>query len=244
MRRTGWAAGLGLAGLLAACGQAEVRRGEPYYPPSVAEQEAALFGGMDYAAMPAAHRAALVTAHAEAAFALYRAGETEAAKAHLQTIDSAREPVLMLGLETLGYDPQAIRTVYEHMESGVPGREADTVMEAARAMLAQLRAGAGGQTGETVEFLMKTLARNFETGAEAGTITDPQAYQMAYGLAVAARDLAGSGEPETYGDLQRELDFLVLMWPRGGPVSTAVAPPELQIAEQLSRVKLALAALP
>lgn len=244
MRRLSSVAGLGLVLVLTACGESEIPRGEPYQPPSVSEQEAALFGEVDIAALPAAQRAALVTAHAQAAFALYRAGETGAALGQFEAIDSALNPALMVGLDTLGYDPEVINVVIDHVESGMPGSEAGAALDAAGEMLASLRAGARGDIGETTEFLMKQLAREFEKGADAGTITDPEAYQTAYGLAVAARDLTSGEDPEVYGDLRRELDFLVLMWPRGGPVSTAVAPPELQMAEQLSRVKLALAELP
>lgn len=244
MQRLKEAACLGLVLVLTACGESEMPRGEPYRAPSVSEQEAALFGDVDFGALPASHRAALVTAHAEAAFALYLAGETESAAAHLEHIDSAAEPALMVGLDSLGYDQGLIRIVGDQIASGQPGSEAGRSLDAAREMLAGLRAGARGDIGETTEFLMKQIAREFEKGADAGTITDPVAYQTAYGLAVAARDLTSGADPEVYGDLRRELDFLVLMWPRGGPVSTAVAPPELQMAEQLSRVKLALAAVP
>lgn len=241
MQRTGLAAGLGLALLLVACGEEPGLQGEPYRAPSVAEQEIALFGEVDMAALPASHRAALVTAHAEAAFALCKAGETEAAITHLEQLDTAAHPALMVGLDTLGYEPDVIDALSGQIASGA---DASGAVEAAGEMLAALRAGARGDAGETTEFLMKTLVREFEKGAEAGTILDPGAYQLAYGLAVSARELVASADPEVYGDLRRELDFLVLMWPRGGPVSTAVAPPELQMAEQLSRVKLELAALP
>lgn len=238
------AAGMALAGLITACGEGDAIRGEPYTPPTVSEQEAAVFGGLDVGALPASQRAALVTAHAEAAFALYRAGETDAALKHLGHLDPETHPELMVGLDTLGYAPEAIAAVREQAGMGAAAEEAAEALDAAAEVLASLRAGAGGDVAETTEFLMKRLAAEFEQGAEAGTITDGEAYQLAYGLAVAARDVAGAADQEVYGDLRRELDFLVLMWPRGGPVSTAVAPPEMQMAEQLARVKLAMAALP
>lgn len=238
------AAGVLIAGQLTACGQDETIRGEPYTPPTVSEQEAAVFGAVDVGALPASQRAALVAAHAEAAFALYRAGETDAALQHLGHLDAAEHADLMVGLDTLGYAPDALAAVRSAAESGVSAEEAAASLDAASATLASLRSGAGGDVVETTEFLMKRLAAEFEQGAEAGTITDGEAYQMAYGLAVAARDVAGAADQEVYGDLRRELDFLVLMWPRGGPVSSAVAPPEMQMAEQLARVKLAMAALP
>ncbi|HAY07245.1 MAG TPA: hypothetical protein PKV67_15545 [Hyphomonas sp.] len=244
MQRLKVAAGLGLVLVLTACGESEAPRGEPYRAPSVSEQEAALFGEVDVGALPAPQRAALVTAHVEAALALYRAGETEAALEQLSVPDPALRPELMVGLDTLGYDQEAVNVLADWMTSGGDAVQAEPAMLAAVEMLAKLRSGARGDIGETTEFLMKQLAREFEKGADAGTITDPVAYQTAYGLAVAARDLTSGEDPDVYGDLRRELDFLVLMWPRGGPVSTAVAPPELQMAEQLSRVKLALAAVP
>ena len=237
-------AGVLMGGLLTACGQDETIRGEPYTPPTVSQQEAAVFGAIDVGALPASQRAALVAAHAEAAFALYRAGETEAALQHLSHLDAETHTDLMVGLDTLGYTPDSVDAVRSALESGASAEEAATSLDAASAALSSLRSGAGGDVAETTEFLMKRLAAEFEQGADAGTITDGESYQMAYGLAVAARDVAGAADQEVYGDLRRELDFLVLMWPRGGPVSTAVAPPEMQMAEQLARVKLAMAALP
>ena len=38
--------------------------------------------------------------------------------------------------------------------------------------------------------LMKALGNAYEAGADAGTISDIEAYQTAYGLAIAARDIA------------------------------------------------------
>jgi hypothetical protein len=244
MRYGQWAAGLGLLILVAACGKEEVRRGEPYTPPPAAEEEAAVFGETEVATLPPSMRAALVTAHAEAAIALYVAGETDAAKAHLEHADSALHPDLLLGLDTMGFDPEPLNVVYDHIESGMPGSEAGSVLDAARDMLRSLRAGAGGDAATTIEFLMKALAREYEKGADTGEITDPEAYQFAWGLAVAARQVAAEAEPETYDALRRELDFLVLMWPAAGPISGGIAAPEAQMADQLSRVKLILVSLP
>lgn len=229
---------------MAACGDGERPRGEPYVPSPEAEQATKAYVPADVAELPVAQRAALVQAHVAAAIALYRGGESDAAALHLTKLDARSHPDLMGALEAAGYDPAPIDQLYAEIEAGTPAEEAEETIAEAQEMLAAFRGSAQGDVGETTEYLMKSLAREYEAGVVEGEVTDPVAFQMAYGLAVAARDIVAAQVPETHGSLTTELDVLVHMWPSKGPLPGTSPAPEMMMAEQLSRVKLALASLP
>lgn len=91
---------------------------------------------------------------------------------------------------------------------------------------------------------MRLSAEAYEAGVKYGEIIDLEAYQAAYGYAVAARDLISPLDETVYGDLRLELDILVLMWPAAGPLAGRTPPPEVRMSEQFARVKMALAVLP
>jgi hypothetical protein len=143
----------------------------------------------------------------------------------------------MAGLDTMGFDPAPL-------EAAIAAPDDEAAAQAAGEMLAALRQSATGEVKATAEFLMKRLASAYETGVVSGEIAEPGAYRDAYGMAVTARDIAAAQDPDTYGALKTELDVLVLMWPKKGPVSGALPAPELVMAEQLARVKSVLAGLP
>jgi hypothetical protein len=237
MRRFLIPASLGFAAGLAACDKGAPQRGEPYFPPSVAQQEREIFGEQKPSDLPANQRAALAHAYAVTALALYRAGATVEAAVHVREIDPAANPGLMVGLDTMGFDPALLTAVAEAPEDEVAA-------EAASAMLAAMRPAMTGNIKETTAFLMKRLAADYEAGAQAGAILDLAAYQRAYGLAVTARDLAAAQDPEAYGKLTLELEILVRMWPGRGPLSASTPAPDFEMATALSDVKSALASLP
>lgn len=237
MRQIRLAGGVLLGVWLAACDQGAPQRGEPYYAPTAAEQARAIFGETDPSELPANQRAALAYAHAVTALALYRAGETEGAAVHAAELDAGANPGLMVGLDTLGYDAALLAGV-----AAAPADEA--AAEAARSMLAAMRPSMAGDVKETTEFLMKTLAAEYEAGADAGSISDLAAYQTAYGLAVTARDIVAAQDPDMYGALLLELEMLVRMWPGKGPLAASTPAPDSEMAMALSNVKLALAGLP
>jgi hypothetical protein len=237
MRQFGIAAGLGVCMALSACGPDAPEYGEPYVAPSIAEQEKAIFGEVNPSELPANQRAALAHAHAVTAVALYRAGEADGAAAHAAQIDAGAHPGLMVGLDTMGFDPAVVAAV-----AAAP--EDERAAEAARVMLASMRPGMTGEVKATTEFLMKSLAAEYEAGADAGTIVDLHAYQTAFGLAVTARDIVAAQDPEIYGKLTLDLEILVRMWPGEGPLATSTPAPDSEMALALSNVKSALAALP
>jgi hypothetical protein len=91
---------------------------------------------------------------------------------------------------------------------------------------------------------MKSLGAAYEAGADAGTISDLEAYQNAYGLAVTARDIVAAQEDAVYDDLRLDLEILVRMWPGKGPAAASTPAPDAEMALALSNIKLALARLP
>jgi len=237
MRQIWTAASLGLCIALAGCGQKEPKYGEPYLAPSIAEQEKAIFGEVSPSDLPANQRAALAHAHAVTAIALYRAGEADGAALHAGLVDAGAHPGLMVGLDTMGFDPAAVAAV-----AAAP--QDDAAAEAARVMLAAMRPAMTGDVKATTEFLMKQLASEYEAGADGGTIVDLTAYQTAYGLAVTARDIVAAQDAEVYGKLTLDLEILVRMWPGKGPLATSTPAPDTEMAAALSSVKSALANLP
>lgn len=227
----------GLCATLAGCGQDAPTYGEPYVAPPIAEQEKAIFGEVNPSELPANQRAALAHAHAVTAIALYRAGEAGGAAVHAGRIDAGAHPGLMVGLDTMGFDPAAVSAV-------ATAPEDEAAAEAARVMLGAMRPGMTGDVKETTEFLMKQLASEYEAGAHGGTIVDLASYQTAYGLAVTARDIVAAQDPEVYRKLTLDLEILVRMWPGKGPLATSTPAPDSEMALALSNVKSALAALP
>lgn len=236
MRQFGIAVGLGLCMALAGCGQDAPNYGEPYATPSAAEQKKAVAWELNASELPASQRAALAYAHAVTAIALYRAGEPGGGAVHAGQIDAGAHPGLMVGLDTMGFDPGAVAAV-----AAAPEDEA--AAEAARLMLAAMRPGMTGDVKATTELLMKQLAAEYEAGADRGTIVDLTSYQTAYGLAVTARDIVVAQDPEVYGKLTLELEMLVRMWPGEGPLETSTPAPDSEMAAALSRVKSALSGL-
>ena len=233
-----WIAGsLGLGLFLAACGDEAVRPGEPYFAEPASQEAAKVIGETDPADLTGSQRAALVYAHSATALALLRAGDAEGGTRHLSHLDASAHPALMVGLDTMGFDPAPLAAVAAAPQDEAAGLAAD-------AMLAALRPTATGEVKETVAFLMKSLGNAYEAGADAGTISDVDAYQTAYGLAVAARDIVAAQPDEAYGDLRLELELLVRMWPGEGPLATSTPAPDAEMALALSNVKLALASLP
>jgi len=228
---------LGLALLIAACGDEGVRPGEPYFAEPASQEAAKALGKTQPADLTGSQRAALVYAHAATALALLRAGDAEGGARHLAQLDATAHPGLMVGLDTLGFDPAPLAAV-----AAAPQDEAAHI--AAETMLAALRPNATGDVKETTEFLMKALGTAYEAGADAGTISDIEAYQTAYGLAVAARDIVAAQPDEAYGALRLELELLVRMWPAAGPIADSTPAPDAEMALALSNVKLALAGLP
>lgn len=244
------AALLGVAGL-AACG------GEQAAPPVAADHGAHVLasGGEDgegatasietpMQRLSADKRLALLSGHVVTGLTLYRAGDPGEAAHHLKHPVAEEHADEQAGLDEFGFKPDVFRQVLAELEAGRPASEIEPLLAEAETNLTEMRAAAGGDPKSQIEFLMKSLADRYDAGVDTSTIVSLGDYQDAYGFAVVARDVAAAQDPAFYGPLKLELDLLVLMWPRKGPVSTSLPPPEFQMAEQLARVKLALATLP
>lgn len=215
-----WISGsLTLSLILTGCGETDAPRSEPYFE------------------KPASQRAALAYVHAVTGAALFRAGDDAGRAVHVAHLDPAAHPGLMVGLDTLGFDAAPVEAVRAAPQD-------ETALAAMDAMLAALRPNAAGDVQETTGFLMKSLGAAYEAGADAGTVPRVEAYQTACGLAMTARDIVAVQEGVAYGELQLELEILVRMWPGKGPSATSTPAPDLEMAQALLDIKLALARLP
>jgi hypothetical protein len=233
-----WISGsLALSLILTGCSETGAPRGEPYFEKPASQEARDVLGEVDPSELPASQRAALAYAHAVTAAALFRAGDDAGGAVHAAHLDPAAHPGLMVGLDTLGFDPAAVEAVRAAPQD-------QTALAAMDAMLAALRPNAAGDVKKTTGFLMKSLGAAYEAGADAGTISSVEAYQTAYGLAVTARDIVAAQEDAAYGDLRLELEILVRMWPGKGPSATSTPAPDLEMAQALLDIKLALARLP
>ena len=233
-----WISGsLALSLILTGCGETDAPRGEPYFEKPASQEARDVLGEVDPSELPASQRAALAYAHAVTAAALFKAGDDAGGAVHVAHLDPAAHAGLMIGLDTLGFDVAAVEAV-----RAAPQEE--TALAALDAMLAALRPNATGNVKQTTGFLMKSLGVAYEAGADAGTISNAEAYQTAYGLAVTARDIVAAQEDAAYGDLRLELEILVRMWPGKGPEATSTPAPDLEMAQALLDIKLALARLP
>lgn len=233
-----WISGsLALLLILTGCGETDAPRGEPYFEKPASQESRDVLGEVDPSELPASQRAALAYAYAVTAAALFKGGDDAGGAVHAAYLDPAAHAGLMVGLDTLGFDSAAVEAVRAAPQD-------ETALAAMDAMLAALRPNASGDVKETTGFLMKSLGVAYEAGADAGTISNVEAYQTAYGLAVTARDIVAAQEDAAYGDLRLELEILVRMWPGKGPAATSTPAPDLEMAQALLNIKLALARLP
>ena len=233
-----WISGsLALSLILTGCGETDTPRGEPYFEKPASQEARDVLGEVDPSGLPASQRAALAYAHAVTAAALLRAGDDAGGAVHVAHLDPAAHPGLMVGLDTLGFDAAPVEAVRAAPQD-------ETALAAMDAMLAALRPNAAGDVRETTGFLMKSLGAAYEAGADAGTISSAEAYQTAYGLAVTARDIVAAQEDAAYRELRLELELLVRMWQGKGPSATFTPAPDLEMAQALLDIKLALSRLP
>ncbi|MEQ9505470.1 MAG: hypothetical protein RLO80_04310 [Hyphomonas sp.] len=246
------AAMIGAAGLTA-CGNEQA----PVAAPAVAADTHADHGGEGgdgegeggfaridaMKALPTEKRLAFMSGHVEAGLALYRAGAPDQAAKHLLHPVSETHASERAGLDALGFKPEVFEQVSAGLDAGKPASEVEPLLVEAEANIAAMRAAAGGEPKELIEYLMLTLADEYDAGVDDGVIVNAGEYQDAYGFAVVARDIAAAQDPEVYGALRTELDMLILMWPGKGPLADSTPAPEALMAEALERVKSAIANL-
>lgn len=195
------------------------------------------------AVLPVEKRLAFMSGHVETGLALYRAGAPDQAARHLLHPVSETHASERAGLDALGFKPAVFEQVSAELEAGKPAAEVEPLLLEVEANMDAMRAAAGGEPKALIEYLMKTLADEYDAGVDDGAIVNAGEFQDAYGFAVVARDIAGAQDPAVYGALKTELDVLVLMWAKDGPLASSLPAPESLMAEQLARVKLALAAI-
>lgn len=194
--------------------------------------------------LPVEKRVAFMSGHVAAGLALYRAGAPDQAARHLLHPVSETHAQERAGLEALGFTPAVFEQVSADLDAGKPAAEIEPLLAEAEANIKLVREAAGGDPADIIEYLMKTLADEYDAGVDDGEIVNAGEYQDAYGFAVVARDIAVAQDPATFGGLTRELEVLVKMWPSEGPLAASTPAPELVIGEQLALVKSALAGLP
>lgn len=237
------------AASLAACGggapdAAEVAGAVPAQSGHVPDVSTPTIPELQMQSLSVDQRLALMSGHAASGLALYRAGAANEAAHHLMHLGAGAKADEVAGFDALGFKPELFNQISTELEAGKQAVEIEPLLVEAETNLAEMRRAAGGDPKTLVEFLMKNLATEYDSGVDNSVIVNLGDYQDAYGYALVARDIAAAQDPAMFGALRLELDLLVLMWPGKGPLSTSLPPPEFQMAEQLARVKLALASLP
>ena len=191
--------------------------------------------------LPIDERAALMSGHVSSAMALAAAGAPEDAAAQLRMAIDEVKPGGMTRLVENGLDPDAFETAAAALESGEP---ADAALADVAADMATLRERAAGETVHLVAYLAKHCLRAYRDGVSLDNqVSDLSEYQVAYGYAVQARELASTLPADKAGDLQLELELLVRMWPSDGPLAGSAPAPLMTFAGQVSRVELELSTL-
>lgn len=191
-----------------------------------------------------AERAAYISGRVEAAAAIYAAGEADAAKQQLEGLAPRADGIASPSVAEAGSASDMIDALSGALALERPAEEIAPLFDQATVYFGEVLAGSGQPPRELVTFLMQRSAEAYDRSVRLGEVTDPELYQAAFGYVAAARRLAGPLDPEAYGKLQLELNILALMWPASGPVTGPAPPPEMRMAEQYARVKLALAGVP
>ncbi|PKP80918.1 MAG: hypothetical protein CVT79_12945 [Alphaproteobacteria bacterium HGW-Alphaproteobacteria-18] len=239
------AAGTSLALMVAACDAQPYRSDPGKFDPLVSKPAMSeTIRSEQFRSWSTSDRAAFLAGRVIAADMLFRAGEIEAAAAQLSGLSQQIGSVEDGKLQSLGFLPARIEALSAALELGRPEEEIAERFADAEANLSDVLSASGAEPAEVVAFLMRQAAEAYDLGVRYGDVIDAGAYQAAYGFAVTARDLISPLDEAVYGDLRLELDILVLMWPAAGPLPDRTPPPEVRMAEQFARVKLALATLP
>lgn len=239
-------AGAGLALMVVACDEPPpLRGGSASFDPMTATPAAREAVTADEAASwSPPQQAAFLAGRVIAADIVFRAGERDAAAAQLGNLRQQMTALDAGALQALGFEPARIEAIQGALDLGLPDEEIAPLFAGAESHLSGVIEMSGVAPKETVTFLMRLSAEAYEAGVKYGEIIDLDAYQAAYGYAVAARDLISPLDETVYGDLRLELDILVLMWPAAGPLAGRTPPPEVRMSEQFARVKMALAVMP
>lgn len=191
--------------------------------------------------LPAEKRLAVLAGSASAGLALYQAGELDAAAPHLERLLGPETATEREGFDRFGFDPASLDTVRQAVEGGVPPEDAMETIDAAQAAIFSGLEGSGMDSLDLVLFLLEVCGEEYGAGVMDAAIQRPLAYQVAYGHAVNARQVA-RGMEDT-GDLVLELEILVRMWPDNGPVTADAVAPVAAMGTQIARARLAASVL-
>ncbi|KCZ50293.1 hypothetical protein [Hyphomonas pacifica] len=228
-----------LLGLVTACGDNTGPARTPTYAPQETgtRQDATDIGSGDtIRVLSADKRLAFAAAQFAAGKTLYQAGEAENAAWHFYRIGAEIPDAERAALQVIGFDANRFDNIALAIEAGAPPKDIDARLAAADAHLADMFALTENEPAALVGFLMDNCVTEYEAGVVDSAITEPHRYELAYGLAAEARNLAY--QLEEARDLQMETELLARMWPSDGPVMSGATAPVPLLATQASRVKL------
>lgn len=192
--------------------------------------------GHDMDTLPVPHRLAFMSGHVQAGLALYRAGEAEMAAPHLLHPVSETHQAERAGLDTLGFTPDVFESVSQALEAGRPATEIEPLLMKAEANLKTMADAAGGDSADTIRFLMDTIVEEYTVAITDGAVSDPGEYQDAYGFAIVAKDHAKTRNNEV---LVSEIDSLIALWP-SAPIPPSDPTSVAEVTAKTSSVKLLL----
>lgn len=188
-------------------------------------------------ALPVAHRVAFMSGHVVAGLALYRAGAPDEAAPHLLHPVSETHAAERAGIDALGFDAAPFESVSAALEQGRPASEVEPMLAAAEANIALVRRNAGGDPVGIIAYLMDTAEEEYVIGVRDGRVADAGEYQDAYGFAVIALETASRLDEPARADAVRELEALIALWPKGGPLARSEPTPVDVVKAQVARVR-------
>ncbi len=206
---------------------------------ALAENEVATSVGIRI--LSAEKRVAVMAGHVAAGLALYRAGELDPAAAQLERVVASETMTERHGFEQFGFEPDALEAVHAAALAGTPADEVQTELSAAESGFAATLENTDMDPLELVLFLLELCGDEYGAGVMDSAIHRAPAYQVAYGYAVTARNVAR--QMDGADDLLLELELLVRMWPTEGPVTTEAVAPVPAVGTQIARTRLAASLL-
>ena len=196
------------------------------------------------ATLPVEKRVAFMSGHVVAGLTLYRAGAPDQAAKHLLHPVSETHKAERAGIDALGFTPEVFEAVSKALDAGRPAKEIEPMLQKAEANMTLLQKNAGGKATEIIAYLMDTVNEEYAVGVKKGVITDPGEYQDAFGFSVVALNTAKRMDQSKAKALVTQLQSLVNMWPKGGPLAKSTPKPVKEVAAQTAQVMKALKALP
>jgi hypothetical protein len=199
--------------------------------------------GHGMATLPVEKRVAFMSGHIAAGLALYRAGAPDQAAKHLLHPVSETHKAERAGIDALGFTPDVFKAVSKALDAGRPAAEIEPMLKKAEANMTLLQKNAKGDPVVIIEYLMETVNEEYAVGVKKGVITDPGEYQDAFGFSVIALRTAKSVTGDKSKATIAQLEALVNLWPKGGPLAKSTPKPVKEVLAQTAKVVKTLAAL-